>query len=296
MNTKADKIMDSALKNRLKLAVKLVVSALILWIIIRKLDWEQLGEVLLSINPIWLFGGVLFFVISKIISAYRFNILLTAEGVYLSDRINIKLYWLGMYYNLLLPGGISGDGYKVKLLKDHFKISVKKLLKIILLDRVSGLFALGLIFLLLLPFPEYFRPWLWLCVLLLFAAIAGGYYFFHFFGKHIDKIFLNITMKSLLVQMMQILCVLCIIQSFGKAENFIAYILLFLISSVVAMVPVTIGGAGARELTFLYGAGLMNVQNEVAVGIAFVFYLISTCVALYGVRYSFKPVLPQQPG
>lgn len=287
--------MDSALKSRLKLAAKLVVSALILWIIIRKLDWVQLGEVLLSINPLWLLGGALFFVISKIISAYRFNILLTAEGAYLSDTINLKLYWLGMYYNLLLPGGISGDGYKVKLLKDHFKISVKKLLKIILLDRVSGLFALGLIFLLLLPVPEYFRPWLWLCVLLFCAAAAGGYYFFQFFGKHIEKIFLIITLKSLFVQLMQILCVLCIIHAFGKSENFIAYILLFLVSSVIAMVPVTIGGAGARELTFLYGAGLMNVQNEVAVGIAFVFYLISTGVALYGVRYSFKPVLPPPP-
>lgn len=286
MNTSPEKSDYSPLKSRLKLAVKIAVSALIIWIIVRKLDWDLLGTVLKSIRPAWLIGGVLFFTISKVISAFRLNVLLAAEAIVLSDKINLKLYWLGMYYNLLLPGGISGDGYKVKLLKDHFHVSVKKLLKIIFLDRVSGLFALGLIFLVLVPVPEYFRSWLWLCVLLFIAVASGSYYFFSFFGKAIQQVFFDISVKSILVQLMQILCIICIVAAFRETENWAPYVLLFLISSVVAMIPMTVGGAGARELTFLYGAGIMGVQNEVAVGIAFIFYLISTGVALYGMRYS----------
>jgi hypothetical protein len=54
------------------------------------------------------------------------------------------------------------------------------------------------------------------------------------------------------------------------------------------MIPITIGGAGARELTFMYGAQFLDIQIEKAVAIAFLFYLISTLVSFFGIIYSFK--------
>jgi hypothetical protein len=54
------------------------------------------------------------------------------------------------------------------------------------------------------------------------------------------------------------------------------------------MLPITIGGAGARELTFLWGAQVLGLDSERSVAIAFIFYIISTVVALYGLVFSFK--------
>jgi hypothetical protein len=56
----------------------------------------------------------------------------------------------------------------------------------------------------------------------------------------------------------------------------------------VAMLPLTIGGTGARELTFLWGAGFLNIDSEKAVAIAFLFYLISTAVSFVGIVFSFS--------
>jgi hypothetical protein len=69
-----------------------------------------------------------------------------------------------------------------------------------------------------------------------------------------------------------------------------AYLVIFLISSAVAVLPISIGGVGVRELTFLYGSQLLNVDMNVAVGISFLFYLITAVVSLGGVWYVFRPV------
>lgn len=56
------------------------------------------------------------------------------------------------------------------------------------------------------------------------------------------------------------------------------------------MLPITFGGAGAREVTFLYGTQYLQTEAESGVAIAFLFYLISTIVSFFGIIYSFKPI------
>lgn len=279
------------IKNKFVVSIKLALSILIIFIIIKKTDLNQLSALLTQVNLLWISVSIIFYILSKIISAFRFNMFLSTEGIQLSERDNLMLYWLGMYYNLLLPGGISGDGYKIKLLKDHFGISLRKLLKITFLDRTSGLFALGILFMILFPWVPQFRTWMVLSIILLIIMIAGGYYFFSFFGNAVCSLFLKTSFLSCLVQIQQIICIICIIFAFDQSEQWISYTLLFLISSVVAMIPVTIGGAGSREITFLLGADSLGIQSETAVGIAFVFYLISTLVAIFGIKFSFKKLL-----
>ena len=50
-----------------------------------------------------------------------------------------------MFYNLFLPGAISGDAYKVIMLNRRYKTSYKKASAEVLLDRFSGVLALGVI-------------------------------------------------------------------------------------------------------------------------------------------------------
>lgn len=57
----------------------------------------------------------------------------------------MKLYWLGMFYNLFLPGSISGDAYKIVILKRRYNAPYKKTSAAVLLDRFNGLPGLGLI-------------------------------------------------------------------------------------------------------------------------------------------------------
>src|SRR5690606_19345065 len=96
-------------------------------------------------NPAFLFLALITFVLSQIISASRLNTFFKGIGLKISEVYNFKVYLLGMFYNLFLPGGIGGDGYKIFLLRKKFKVRGRILFQAIFFDRLSGLWALGLI-------------------------------------------------------------------------------------------------------------------------------------------------------
>src|SRR5688572_2789467 len=130
------------IKKIAQLILKITVTLLCLYFVYRKIDLQQLQKELKDINVFYLFPALLFFIISKIISSFRLNTFFRETGIVLKENINLKLYWLGMFYNLFLPGGIGGDGYKIYLLQKYFKVNVKKIIAAVFIDRVSGVLVL----------------------------------------------------------------------------------------------------------------------------------------------------------
>src|SRR5437773_4093228 len=135
----------SKLSKYLKLLLKITVTILCFWYISKKIDFHAAKDAFLRSNWSWLFSAVILLMLSKLFSAFRLNIYLRNIGIELPEWENIKLYWLGMFYNLFLPGSISGDAYKIVLLKRKYNSSYKKTSAAVLLDRFRGFLALGLI-------------------------------------------------------------------------------------------------------------------------------------------------------
>lgn len=271
-----------------KTILKLAISVTIIILIIRKIDERLLLEVVSQANPLWVLWALFFFILSKLISAFRFNLLISTEGIRMSSLQNIRLYWLCMYYNLLLPGGISGDGYKIKVLMERFDKPFKRMVTITLLDRISGLIALGqLSVILLLWVPEFQQYWFFVFPALLISFVMG-WGLFRWAGGSLSKVWLLSSFQSIGVQGSQAIATLGLVLALGQGLHWADYLILFLISSLVAMIPITIGGAGARELTFLYGSQFLDIHAEKAVAIGFLFYLISTSVSFFGILYSFN--------
>ena len=270
----------------LKTLLKLTVLVVIIILIVRKIDERLLLRVLTSIQPLWILWALLWFALSKFIAAMRFNTLLRTDGIHLATWQNVKLYWLCMYYNLLLPGGISGDGYKIKVLMDHFKRPFKRLLTLTLVDRISGMIALGqlgLVLMYFIPFTQPYRPWIIPAFILSLMVIWQLYRF-----SRVGTIWWLNTVQSIGVQGAQAVATLGLVYALGQQSHWADYLILFLVSSLVAMVPMTIGGAGARELTFLYGSKFLAIDAEKAVAIAFLFYLVSTFISFLGILFSLK--------
>jgi uncharacterized membrane protein YbhN (UPF0104 family) len=270
----------------LKTLLKLAVLVVIIFLIVRKIDERLLLQVLTSIHPLWIVWALLWFALSKFIAALRFNILLRTDGIHLSTLQNVKLYWLCMYYNLLLPGGISGDGYKIKVLMDNFKKPFKRLLTITLVDRISGMIALGQIGLILMyfvPFAAPYRPFIIPLFLLSLIVIWILYRW-----TKLQQVWWVNTLQSIGVQGAQAIATMGLVMALGQFAQWADYLILFLVSSLVAMVPMTIGGAGAREITFLFGSKYLHIDPEKAVAIAFLFYLVSTFISFLGIIFSLK--------
>jgi uncharacterized membrane protein YbhN (UPF0104 family) len=197
-----------------------------------------------------------------------------------------------MFYNLFLPGGIGGDGYKIYILNRKEKIKIKDLIISIFLDRVSGSFAILLLIILLMYFAEIpvsfnYRYFLWLLIPL---SLSIYYLITRKFFTRFSRIFPLSVLQSLAVQVMQVLTALFILLSLDhNAGQELSYLLLFLISSVIAGLPVTIGGVGAREMTFLLGAELLGLDKGLSVAVSLMFYLITASVSLAGAYFTFRP-------
>jgi len=126
------------LNKHIKFFLKLSVTVAALYFVFRRIDISEVWALYKQINPLWIIPAILLFIGSKVFSAFRLNGFFRCTGLQLSDRANLRLYLLGMFYNLFLPGGIGGDGYKIYMLNRKEKIKVKDLLFSILLDRISG--------------------------------------------------------------------------------------------------------------------------------------------------------------
>jgi len=272
-----------------KLLLKLLITATALYIVFRKIELQRVLELYGKSNIWLLLLGLAFFVFGQWISAFRLNNYLRQVEVHISNRANFRLYLLGMFYNLFLPGGIGGDGYKIYLFNKKFKVKVKRLFWAILLDRVSGMLALvclGIILSLFIPGFGIYRYFIWL---LFPAAIFVHYLFIKYLFPHFVKILPVTVSRSFVIQISQLITALMILFAFGNYDHLMEYLLLFLISSIVSTIPISVGGVGVREITFLYGAELMQLNINQSVALSFMFYLMTVVVSFSGIWYSFKP-------
>lgn len=277
---------------RVKLLLKLFLTGLALFIVYRKIDVRRTTEALLEARLGWFLLAVLAFAVSKVISSFRLNRFFKAISLHISELYNLRLYWVGMFYNLFLPGGIGGDGYKVYILHNFFKTPLKLLVSAVLLDRISGVVALGFLAFLLGLFssaynelPQYGRL-VWAGLLLIYPA----YYIFTNLLFAAFKPVLHLTnFQSLGVQFFQLVCAFFVLLSISVYDHQTDYLVLFLLSSVVAAMPITIGGVGARELVFVFGYTYLPIDRDAAVAFSVLFFLVSVINSLAGSFLSAEP-------
>ncbi|HHD80179.1 MAG TPA: flippase-like domain-containing protein, partial [Campylobacterales bacterium] len=243
-------------KKILKIAIKIILTFIAIYFVFSKVELKEVQKIVIHANIWYLLLAFLFFNLSKILSSIRLNIYFAHIGVKISQLYALKLYYIGMFYNLFLPGGVGGDGYKIYLLKKSHNTKVSTLITATLLDRLSGLIPLLFFTGLLFIGSDFYHKYIWLDWVAIVGVITIFPIFYliniYFFKGYIE-IFFKTTLLGSLVQLLQLVSAFFIVYAIGYNSNMIIFLTLFLISSVVAVLPISIGGVGVRELTFLYG-------------------------------------------
>ena len=275
--------------NITKTLLKISITGLSLYLVSRKVEFNDLKDAFDKSNPVFLFLAFIAFVISQLISSSRLNTFFKGIGLKISETYNFKIYLLGMFYNLFLPGGIGGDGYKIFLLRKKFEIKGRRLFQAIFFDRLSGLWALGLIISALVIFIPHLGIPSWVPVLVVAAGTVAYYAVMRKFFSDYSKQFLLSHIKALMVQSMQVISVILLLYALNFEGKFSPYLFMFLISSLVAIFPFTVGGLGARELVFVYGAQYFQMDQHLAVIISLLFYCISALLSFSGIYFVFHP-------
>ena len=276
----------------LKLALKITLTVGALYLVFSKIEVDTTWQVIRNAQAGWLALAMVFYIASKVFCSYRLNGYFRDIGIFLKDREHLKLYGIGMFYNLFLPGGIGGDGYKVYLLRKSHQIPAKNLIRAVVLDRGNGLAVLMFLMFTLAVFLEVDWPlpidltWIGLIGLIL---IPPGFYgvMVLFFRDFLGSLW-QTTGFSFLNQVLQVFSAYFILLSLGVTDQFIAYLFVFLVSSVVSVLPLTIGGVGARELVFVLAYEYVAIDKNTAVAFSLMFFLFTAITSLSGVFMKFE--------
>lgn len=277
-------------RKRLLTFLKLFISAALIYFIFNKINLKDVLTTLKTSNLLYLLIALISFAFSKLIAAFRLNLYFHEIGVKLTQKSNLKLYLLGMFYNLFLPGGIGGDAYKGYVIQKKYQVGAKKTASVLILDRLSGmllLFAYACILAIILK-QDYINQFKWAFSIGIPLSIIVFWYLNKQFFNYVLPVFWKSVGYSVLVQLSQLIAAWSILKALSIQMDTVAYLFVFLISSIVSVLPLTIGGIGSREITFLYGAKWLNLNANTSVSISLVFFLITALVSLFGIYYHFK--------
>jgi uncharacterized membrane protein YbhN (UPF0104 family) len=271
-------------------ALKIGISAVLIYFIFSKINIGEVVETIKRTQALYLLLSILAFVLSKVLYSYRLNLYFHELKIYLTQKSNLKLYLLGMFYNLFLPGGIGGDAYKGYLIKKKFDVETKKVVAVLVLDRLSGmllLFIYACLLALLLNQVDIllFKPF---AIIGLLLSVVVFWILNKKFFPFALPVFWSSFGYSSLVQLFQLISAFLILKALHLEYNTLSYLFIFLISSIVSVLPLTIGGIGSREVTFFYGAAWLALDQNASIGISMVFFLITAFVSLLGIVYHFK--------
>ncbi len=273
-------------KKLLKTLLQLLVTSGALYLVLRKTDVAQLMSIIRNANPWYLLLSLLFFNISKLINAVRLNRFFKAIGIELSTMYSLKLYYLGMFYNLFLPGGVGGDGYKIYVLQKNHGLKMINVFHAVFWDRLSGIIALIFLSLIILQ-PSSFAlqlpqllPYSWVILVAIYplAKLLNKLFY-----KQFIELFTITSVESLLIQITQLISAFFILKAIAQNANVVDYLAIFLISTIATIIPVTIGGAGAREITFFYLLGFVKLATNAGVALSLIFFVISAISSLAGI-------------
>jgi glycosyltransferase 2 family protein len=131
----------SFLPNSARTVLRYALSLALLGWLATRLDWGQLaGLRALDWSQAWL--GVLLAGTAYPLQAWRWQLLLAAQGITPPTRWVQSASWIAQFYNAFLPGGVAGDavrfGYLWRLAPDRKAAAAASLLA----DRLLGLGSL----------------------------------------------------------------------------------------------------------------------------------------------------------
>lgn len=276
------------MKNKLLGIFQIIVTVFFIYYTLSKIGLNKILEVIKSADLLFiLFASIVYF-LSQIISSERLWFILKENNLIISSKENIKLYMVGIFYNFFIPGGVGGDAYKGVLMNKKFQWSLKKIYKLLILDRLIGF---GVIICLIIVFSGFILD---LEFISEFNFVLAPLYALLFFvGKVlVQKIFNNEIVYtkaffiSHIIQILQFGSIILILFSLGVTENYFTFLYIFLISSVLSIF--SFGGIGIREYVFFTLASNTAVGPDIATSVGLIFTFSALISSIPGLFFLIK--------
>lgn len=129
-------------KERIKLVLKFLLVGVVFWFLFKKrlVTAESFHQILAS--PFTIAVVVILMALNTFLGTFRWKGLLDAKGAHLHFKRVLELNMIGCFFNIALPGAVSGDFVKAVFVSKQFPERRAAVFGSMLLDRFLGMAAM----------------------------------------------------------------------------------------------------------------------------------------------------------
>lgn len=253
----------------------MAVSLLALWFLFRDIGGSDVVGTLGRADFGKLALAWVLFLTGIVVRAFRWRVLLQGLGLRPPFWLLLKLYVIGGFFNAFLPSGFGGDVVRVLELGREAEDS-SAALGTVFVDRLTGILSLMALGLVVLPFAAGLAPWLrYLFVLVAVGGLTGGGLLLE--GKLLRRLTSRLPGKLSLAGEGKLAQIYAAVVGSGKRSVFLAlaystlfnlmnigvhwlcalavgihlpltfYFVLVPLLSLTLLIPLSVGGLGARD-------------------------------------------------
>lgn len=276
----------SKTRKMLKFLFKLSFSLLLIIIVLKEIDLEKFVKQILGADPLYLTLAMVGVIMGQVMGSARMQYYGNTLDMPFTTLYSLAFYFIGTLFNIVLPGGIGGDGYKAYYFQKRFRFPWHKSVFVVLRGRASGLLILCIMVCVLgIVYSSHIKiPYV------KFLFLAGLLLVFPVYSIAVRKLLkepievqVGALKYSFIVQLFYLFGIIFILYALGTFNNIMGYIIVFLISNIVAVIPISFGGLGLREFTFIKMSTIMHLQMDVGVAASMLFYLAYTLTSFIGI-------------
>lgn len=302
--------MSPALKRRVLVGAKILVSFALLGFLFVNYDSTEVRQLLVGIDGIAFLVALLLGSAGVCLAAVRWSVVLRVLGIAVQFPEWLKLTYVGAFFNQLLPSSVGGDVVRVW----HLSVAGERLARAVLsvlLDRVLALVALAVMILGGMPwlFDVVSDSVLGWALLGATAAVLGGLVLLLSMERllillrRVSPRFANALAElsesaralflkpgsglvGLLLSLMVhgAMCAIVFTLARGLGYELDVSTTLFLVPPVIfaSVVPISIGGWGVREGAMVIALGFAGIPAEASLAISILFGLTLVAASLPG--------------
>ena len=313
----------SPVRRRLLFAIKLAVTLTLCGWIVAHVDWTQFWSIVRG-SVFWIIGVVVLMRLGGVvISAFKWQQLLAIHDVRYNLGRLIRWYFVALFFNHFLPTSIGGDGYRIYKTFDNPRGKACAVLSVFV-ERITGLAALVTLgyasaIVLYLRDADSVAGTVVALVSAGFAlGILGTWVTYRF--SLVDKIsatrfwpkpmntllslasdFRRQPGRSALVGLISFIfhvnkiCVIwLLLLALGTQVNILTLTVAVVAVELIGLLPITLGGFGLVEGSFIYTMGHYGVNGEVALATMLMMRVLMVPFAMVGAYFYFAGERPQK--
>jgi len=312
-------------KKLILLLVRIIISVSLIVFLVKTQfkDIRSALEIIKSVNKPLLILSLSTHIFGIWITAVRWNTLLRTQKVKLGTTTLTLTVLIGFFFNNFLPTSIGGDVFRTYDAAKKANIPIETSASIIIVERFSGIisastYAIIALFLgftaignrsFIIPVIIFFIICIIIAFLILNPSILrlnklinkikflkkvkeklANIYFTFLSFKKFKWALIRVMIYSFLLQFAVILNYFLAAKSLGINLNLTAFIFIVPVVTIIAMVPISIGGIGIRENTLVFIITAMGVGSEQAAICALLIFLMLIFIGIIGgITYSVRP-------